>query len=397
MKQFLFIIVLGFACTSFSGGVISFDDYLQQIQTENLDLKVEQAKSDSMQARTSGLGIPAPSLGFLQMKDQDGSSATGFQIEQTIPFPTKMTGEYKLRKKENQFQRYTNQTQKKLIRAMAKLIYFKLWQSQKRLELLEEKKEVIGEHIKISRSAARSNSFAAIHLLKSESDYDFLENDIESAKQNIRDKQIEIGVFMNTDPVDFTVLASEPPLSQIPKSFSIEESPFYRAQAFQLESLQARESLAQSSWFPDLNLKYKEIGATNTTMANKEIMIGLTLPFLFFWEPYSVSTQAHQDKLVSEFALQKEKKIFVAGKTLLLSRIESLRKQLDALNEKLIPRAMKRMKLVHNIALRDMETLMDHRETMEALPELKLKALDVRGEYEQSIAELEKYNSELEP
>jgi hypothetical protein len=38
-----------------------------------------------------------------------------------------------------------------------------------------------------------------------------------------------------------------------------------------------------------------------------------------------------------------------------------------------------------------METLQDHRETMEAFPELKLKVLDLRGRYEGAVAELVKY------
>lgn len=399
MKRFLFIILLSllFNRTSFAAGVISLDDYLQQIKTENLDLKTEQVKADSTEARTSGLAIPAPMINYIQMKDQDGSRATGFEVYQTIPFPSKIMGEYRSRKKEDQFQQQSRISGQKQTWALAKLTYFKLWQSQKRLEYLEEKKDVLIEHIKISRSAARSNSFATIHLLKSESDLDFLENEIESAHQNIRERQIDLALLMNSDPIDFTALASEPPVSQVPKNISIEESSYYRGQQYNLESLEAKESLAKASWLPDFNLKYKEIGSTNTTMAYKEIMVGITLPFIFFWEPYAVSKQAHQDRLLSEYTLQKEKKAFSANKSLLLSRIESLKKQLDTLNNKLIPRAAKRMKLVHNIVLRDMETLQDHRETMQALPELKMKALDVRADYEQTIAEIEKYNAETEP
>lgn len=49
------------------------------------------------------------------------------------------------------------------------------------------------------------------------------------------------------------------------------------------------------------------------------------------------------------------------------------------------------MKLVHNLAPRDMETLQDHRETMEAFPDLKLKALEIRRTYEETVAELLKF------
>jgi hypothetical protein len=38
-----------------------------------------------------------------------------------------------------------------------------------------------------------------------------------------------------------------------------------------------------------------------------------------------------------------------------------------------------------------METIQDHRETMEAFPELKMIELDLRVQYEEAIAELEKF------
>ena len=49
------------------------------------------------------------------------------------------------------------------------------------------------------------------------------------------------------------------------------------------------------------------------------------------------------------------------------------------------------MALVRNVAPRDMESLQDHRETMEAFPELKLKVLELRGQYEEVVSELVKF------
>ena len=96
----------------------------------------------------------------------------------------------------------------------------------------------------------------------------------------------------------------------------------------------------------------------------------------------------------AQFELEKQRKDIDIENTTLLSKAESLKKQITILKDKSIPRAEKRMKLVHNLAPRDMETLQDHRETMEALPELKMKALSYRLEYEQAISNLEKYVSE---
>ena len=93
----------------------------------------------------------------------------------------------------------------------------------------------------------------------------------------------------------------------------------------------------------------------------------------------------------SQDEFEKEKRKIGSQGGVLISRATALKKQLDNINQRLLPRAEKRMKLVHNLAPRDMETLQDHRETMEAFPDLKLKALDLRTQYEITIAELQKY------
>lgn len=122
-------------------------------------------------------------------------------------------------------------------------------------------------------------------------------------------------------------------------------------------------------------------------------MVGVTLPFAFFWQPNSESKAASSERLQAEYELEKQKRSIDADKKILIGRIESFKKQIDTLKQKLIPRAEKRMKLVHNLAPRDMETLQDHRETMEAFPELKMKLLSLRVDYEQAVSGLEKYLS----
>ena len=393
MKSLLLIsIVMGYTALAHSQE-LTLEEYLTQVKEQSLDLKIEQAKSDSLDGKSTGLAIPPPMIGFSQMKDQEGSSANGFEINQTIPFPTKLTGDHSARKYEFRSQEESRLNSQKQTLLKAKLSFLLLWQAQERQSLLAEKKEVLQDHIKISRSTARSDSFAAIHLLKAESDLDLLENEIESAKQTIRERRFEMAVLTNTDPLLFKFTAIEPKVSQIPKVNPIEESHLYKSKLFNLESLKSKEFEAKSSWLPDFNLRYKEMGATNTSMKYNEIMVGITLPFVFFWEPYSMSKQASRERLIGEYDLEKERRTFNSEKIVLISRIESLKKQLDTLNNKLIPRAEKRMKLVHNLAPRDMETLQDHRETMEAFPDLKMKALDFRIEFEKSVADLEKYVS----
>lgn len=394
MKHILMILLaLGCSQHSYSQS-FTLQDYLAQVKEQSLDLKIEQSKSEALNAKSAGVAIPPPMLGFSRMNADDGSSTQGFEISQMIPFPTKLSGNRSARKYEYEAQEESRLNLRKQTFLKAKLLYLLLWQSQEKLTLLEEKKTVLQRHIKISRSTARSDSFATVHLLKAESDLDMLDTDIESAKQMIRERQFEMATFISTDPSSYNVSAVEPEISSVPKLASIEDSHLFKSKELNLESLKAKETEAKSSWLPDFNLKYKQMGASNTSMKYNEVMIGVTLPFIFFWEPYSASKQASKETLLANYELEKDKRNFNSEQVVLIGRIESLKKQIDILNKKLIPRAEKRMRLVRNLVPRDLETLQSHRETLEALPDLKMKAVDFRIDYEKSVAELGKYISD---
>ena len=373
---------------------MSLEKFLKLVQEKNLDLKVDAAKSDAASARAIGVNIPPPVVSFNHMKMDMGDSANGFEVSQAIPFPTKLSSNSSARKYEAKAQQEIRLSQEKEILAQGKLFYFSLWENQEKISLMEEKKKILEDHIMLSRSSARSDSFAAIHVLKAESDLDLLDNEIELANQLVREAQLKVASFLNEDPVHFQIIAEEPTLSPIPQITSAEDSHQVQALNFNLESFKAKEFEAKSSWLPDINLSYKEMGATTAIPRYNEIMVGVTLPFIFFWEPYAASKSASAERMQAQVELEKQKRNIDVERVTLLSKVESLKKQILILKKKAIPRVEKRMKLVHNLAPRDMETLQDHRETMEALPELKMKALEFRHEYEQAISTLEKYVSE---
>jgi hypothetical protein len=122
-------------------------------------------------------------------------------------------------------------------------------------------------------------------------------------------------------------------------------------------------------------------------------MVGATVPFAFFWETNAESGRAAAKRQEGEFLYEKERRRIDSARVTLFERASSLRRQLDQFTNELLPRAEKRMKIVHNLAPRDMETLQDQRETLEAFPDLKLRALDLREQYEKTIMELEKFAS----
>lgn len=392
IESYLTLCLLIVAVPSFADEAISLESFLTAARSENLSIKTADASLEAAKDAASGVAIPPPMAGVTQIHDKSGN-ANGFEISQSIPFPSKLAKDRSARKFDAEARGAMRFAQEREVLADAKLLYFRLWKAQERISLLQEKKNAIAQHLKLAQAATRSDSFLKIHLIKSEGDLDLLENEIVEAEQEKRERQIQAAVFLNRDPKGFRPLAKEFPQSALPAKESLQRPFQLEAKKLELESLKAREGEARSSWFPDLNLRYREMGGTEMNPRYSEIMVGASLPFVFFWEPNSQSGKATAERMQGEFALELERRQFDAKQELLFAKVESLKRQLDQFRDKLLPRAEKRMRLVHNVAPRDMETLQDHRETMEAFPDLKLKALDLKEQYEETISELEKFQS----
>ena len=391
MKLGIFLVALLFCLPALAGERIPYDRFLAEVREQNLELKGHAAELAAARAEADGIRLPPPMLGIGQMRDASGR-ATDFEASQAIPFPTKITTDHSARKFEASAHEEMEMAAHSDVLARARLLYFGLWQAQERLTLLREKQGVIQSHARLSAAGAQSDSLLRIHVLKAESDLDLLTNDVFAAEQALREKQIEMADFLNRDPSSFLPVAEELPMQNPPAAQEMARPPQVEEKRLMLESLEARESEAKSAWLPDFEVRYREMGGTAMNVRYSEIMVGASLPFLFFWEPRAASAKASAERMQGELQWEQERRKIDARKALLLAKADSLKKQLDQLYEKLLPRAEKRMKLVHNLAPRDMESLQDHRETMEAFPDLKLKALELRGEYEETLAQLYRYH-----
>jgi outer membrane protein TolC len=376
---------------------VTLETFLSSVKTRNLDIQIETAKANAADAKSIGISLPPPTVGFIQMDMQDGSSAKGLEVSQMVPFPTKLTSDRSARNYEALAQKELSAAQTNETLALAKLTYVSLWLTQERLKTLVEKKSIIDQHINLSTSAVRSDNFLKLHVLKAESDRDMLENEIESLRAVILEKQLLLAQFVYEDLNTFKPTLAEPPLSAVPNKNIFQSSPQIETARLTYESLKARETESKSSWLPDFELRYKQMEETSMSPSYKEYMIGVTVPFAFFWEPYSAAKSAKAESLGAELEYRNQKQKVESEVATLLAKADSLKKQLTTLREKLLPRAERRMKIAHNLAPRDMETLQDHRETMEAFPDLKLENLELREQYEKAVAELEKFAKRNSP
>lgn len=378
---------------AFADERINLDHFMAEVRREHLQLKIDRSETEASAYRAKGIAIPPPMAALTQMSDSSGR-ANGLEVSQSIPFPTRIRDDLQARRYASLAQEQMRLSSERDVLAYAKLVYFNMWKSREKLVLLNEKKAAIERHVRLATAGARSDSFLRIHIIKAESDLDLLENEILLSQQESKEWQIQGALVLNRDPASTSIIAEGSPPSAIPQPGQLEATPQLEFQRLQLEGLKWREREARSEWLPDLNLRYREMGGTPMTPRFKEVMIGVSLPFVFFWQPEASAGRARAERTAGELRVEQQTRDLAAKRATLLSRADSLKKQLEKLNGALLPRTERRMRLVHNLAPRDMESLQDHREAMEAFPDLKLKALDVRAQYEETVAELQKYTAE---
>jgi len=118
-------------------------------------------------------------------------------------------------------------------------------------------------------------------------------------------------------------------------------------------------------------------------MANQEIMIGIDLPFAFFWQPRAEKAEAVANKMIAESNYRKAEVESEALKQSLMKRSDILKNQIKTLKEVSIPAAQKSLRYLKNIAPRDMSGLETHRRIFQDYISLRTQLVELRMAYEE--------------
>lgn len=382
----LIILVFGLPLQAFAGGKpLTLDQFIKEVEAKNPSVAIEKANVEVATARASGVRINPPMVGYMQMKDGSGTNR-GYEISQEIPFPTKLSKDKEVRDLELETQKESSHFQKLSLMADARAAYMDFWSAFSRLAIQREKLEWLRHHLQIARSSSWSDTTAKVHLLEVESDADLLENEVFTLEADLATFRAVLKSFAPELNVDESV-----PVEPVIPTLQIEKrkpSPATVLKEKELTALRAMEDYKKQSYLPDFFIRLRSFNGNETTPQSQEMMVGISLPFVFFWQPKADVAEASAQRLKAEAELQKTKIEFETKLSSLTKRLESNQLQLKNLREKLIPRAERRMKLVQNLSTRTMEGLDQHKTVTLGLLDLKMKAIDFRVDYEKNIKEI---------
>lgn len=388
---------LWFACPVVAQ-TLNLRDVLEASRRENTDIRALEAKLEALSARRAGAtDLPAPMIGISYM-GQDGpfrshgmKESPSYEISQTIPFPTKIIASRDAASLALAAGKASSEYESRIILASVKAAFWDYFQAYNEKQLREGQLQVLRDHLKRIARSPVSDSLTNSHILGIQNEISAMESELDMSAFQISRARNVLAVYTGL---------SEEALARAPESLPLSKAPaqeprqqvrnaLLKKASADLEQSQAELSLARSSYLPDLTLTYKWNSSFGPVPANQEFMLGLSLPFVFFWQPAARSSEAKARVIESEAMQEKARRESEGTFSNLSEELAVLERKLMRLEKESVPRSEKRMNLSHSISFSDMQSLDQHREILEDLLKLKLERLRVRTEYEKKLAEFE--------
>lgn len=359
---------------------LTMPQFLSEVRATSPEFAIEKANVEGSRARASGIRINAPMIGYMQMKDGSGTNH-GLEIAQEIPFPTKISQTKKVRDLELEAQLESSQLQEVSLLAEARTAYVAFWSAYARLNIQKEKHDWLIHHVKITRTTSWSDTAAKIHLLEVETDADLAENEVLALESDLVEKRNGLKIYAPGLKVD-DLIPVEPPLIPI-KYDKHSPSLLVTLREKELHAKEALVGLQKQAYAPDLYLRLRSYNGNESAPRSQELMVGISVPFLYFWQPKAEVAEASAQRMKAQAELQKSKIDLDGRFSSLVKKAESTQAQIKNLKEKLIPRSERQAKLVRNLSQRTMEGLDEHKKVMLGLLDLRIRAIELRVAYEE--------------
>jgi outer membrane protein TolC len=375
---------------------LTLDIAIKNALVQNPELNAERAKVEVSQGlKTSGAALPPPLIFVGAMGTspltRSGQMENSIGISQTIPFPTKLISESKEKKFMAEAAEAKLQARVLELTASVKSLFYEFYGAQKKTELLKQKKSVFEEHNQRLRTSALADRIVQGHRVWVQTEISLVENELIEARESEKISQGKLNVVMGNSPDQNLPQVEAPPVTELPSEQSLSAShPELQSFEFSQHAAEAALTGAKSLWLPDLSIQYRNARRFDGLMPNySEISVGITLPFLYFWQPSGQAHAANARLQEASFELEKVRQDLKMDLLEARARAESLKAQLSNYDSKIVPQAEKRMKIAHGLVPSDMASLTEHRDAMESVVNLQLSELSTRVNYEKAVAKLE--------
>lgn len=360
----------------------SLDNFLGKVRGQNLDLASQDKLIHAAHESSKGINLKPPSIGVSQMRNLVGVSYA-FEVQQEVPLSSRLGSDKKSREGKFELQKKVSLYDSHEILLQARLAFVNYWMNYEKLKLIDELSGWLKHHAQYAQSQVRSSTDIKIYALEIEGTIGVIENEASNLKDGLEVEKARLKSLVYDN-------AYEPgtPVLGVEKDF-FEATEASKMASINLSMLKIADSdleVAKSSSMPNLFVKVRKLDRPMIGMANQEIMLGIDLPFAFFWQPRAEKAQAHANKFVAEAKYKKSQVESASMKETLKRRAVIVKNQISTLEKVSLPAAEKRLKYLKNISPRDMNGLESHHKIFHDYIDLKTQLIETRYKYEELYA-----------
>ncbi len=366
---------------------LSLKEYLDLVRTANPEIAVETAKQEQALQRDFGIQLPAPMIAISKMNEM-GQERYAWELSQSLPFPSKLRVDAKVRELESESAKYFLKNKIFNILEKSKQEYFLWWKNSEQKNILLEKRKILKDYQARLDAADRFDATMKIHSMDTRLEIEIFDVELIDLENTIRQNILNLEYLSGGQKALGLEKPEEPKDISQDLIFDPEQNSQIKAQDLKISALRQNQEFAEQAWLPNFTFKFRDAPSYDMKRRSQEFMVGIDLPFLFFWQTQAeknvaIAKTLEAEKELAQIRLEKKTE-FLAS----VNRAKSLQNQIQHIESRIIPVAEKRLKVVHGLALRDMEGLSDHKNSLELLPNLRSKLLNLKVEYFNTLAKL---------
>lgn len=383
MKKVLFINFI-FILSMHKGLAIELSDYLSLVRTEATELKIEDIKRKNKVLNLKTYEVSPPTFKYLKM-DDDFGIRDGFEISQDFEFPTRLNTSSDIQKEKIKLSQIEFKKNTNLILGEARFTFISLAILRAKEQNLKESIQLIDDNLKILNSISQASTEASLLAYDLKNEKILIENELSNIEFSIQEN-LELLYLYAPSLREKKISLVMPQIENIERNKST--SYLEQEGSKKLHLLEKEINLKEQNRIPDLSLSYRKYNKSNLMGESKEIMIGITMPFLFFGDRKKETEEAKAEKVIYESELKLNTKKQETYYESIFNKLQSQYELLQNFDQKILPNLKSKIAISNNLASRTVESIQKKYEIRIKLKRYELDKLNIRLNYEKLLQSL---------
>lgn len=383
-------LTLALGLASFNSYALTANELFSRIRTQNPMVKEEEEKLKAAKSSVATYWA-APELAISEMNPNTPFADSMMKMQRTIeisqmfPNPVKISADNKIKDNTVKVQNEQVELAIKKVRKEAFNIFLSIYKMFKEREILIAKKGYIEKFINRLGSGQVQGQEERIQISEARNDLAELNILVQQNQNEVNRMKKMLNQMMGAD-LDNPV--SEPELLTVDLNNepAAGDSLELKSLNAQIAVMESEVSMKKAEFLPEFSLTAKfNKGYSMGYEDSKELMFGITLPFLFFGQQKNDVDNARYKAEAMKYARVNLVTEIRARKASLKSELQDIGQTLKFLKESSLPLREKKFRLYAGYSYVDMNTLMNYKMSVDDLYMLKMKIL------EKEIEEQKKY------